>query len=83
MAYNVQSLTNYTNEQNFPILKASILGAKSAQLFFYIQTGIKSSAALNMDVDVIQNDSVGSAVTEGGGDVVFHKNDYSCTYCST
>jgi hypothetical protein len=32
MAYNVQSLTNYTNEQNFPILKASILGVKSSIL---------------------------------------------------
>jgi hypothetical protein len=45
MAYNVQSLTNYTNEQNFPILKASILGVKSS---IFIQTGIKSSAALNI-----------------------------------
>jgi hypothetical protein len=45
MAYNVQ-LVDYTNEQNFPILKASILGVK--QLQFFIQTGIKSSAALNI-----------------------------------
>jgi hypothetical protein len=43
--YNV-ALTNYTNEQNFPILKASILGVK--QLQFSLQTGIKSSAALNI-----------------------------------
>ena len=66
MAYNVQALTDYTNEQNFPILKASILGAKTASIFT-LQTGIKSSAALNlMDVDVVlQNDSVGSSV-EGG-----------------
>jgi hypothetical protein len=33
MAYNVQSLTNYTNEQNFPILKASILGVKQLQFY--------------------------------------------------
>jgi hypothetical protein len=39
--------------------------------FFTLQTGIKSSAALNYGCNVIQNDSVGSAVTEGGGDVVF------------
>jgi hypothetical protein len=34
MAYNVQSLTNYTNEQNFPILKASILGSKDKLQFY-------------------------------------------------
>jgi hypothetical protein len=35
MAYNVQSLTNYTNEQNFPILKASILGSKTASILHF------------------------------------------------
>lgn len=71
MAYNVSQLANYTEEQNFPILKASILGAKTASLF-QLQTGIKSSSAINlMDVDVVlQNDSVGSDVA-GGGDVKF------------
>ena len=71
MAYNVQALADYTNEQNFPILKASILGAKTASLFT-LQTGIKSSAALNlMDVDaVLQSDAVGSDVN-GGGEVRF------------
>lgn len=71
MAYDVQALANYTNEQNFPILKASILGAKTASLF-QLQTGIKSSSALNlMNVDVkLQNDSVGSQV-DGGGNVTF------------
>jgi hypothetical protein len=29
--YNVNALVNYTNEQNFPILKASILGVKQLQ----------------------------------------------------
>lgn len=71
MAYNVSQLANYTEEQNFPILKASILGAKTASLF-QLQTGIKSSSAINlMDVDVVlQNNSVGSDVA-GGGDVKF------------
>jgi hypothetical protein len=71
MAYNVQDLANYTNEQNFPILKKSILGSKTASLFT-LQTGIKSSAELNlMDVDVVlQNDSIGSDVA-GGGEVKF------------
>lgn len=71
MAYNVTALTDYTNEQNFPILKASILGAKTASLFT-LQSGIKSSAALNiMNVDAkLQNDSVGSSV-DGGSNVTF------------
>lgn len=71
MAYNVSLLSDYTNEQNFPILKASILGSKTASLF-NLQTGIKSSAELNiMDVDVVlQDDSVG-ADTAGGGEVKF------------
>lgn len=79
MAYNVTALTDYTNEQNFPILKASILGAKTASLF-QLQTGIKSSAALNlMDVDVIlQNDAIGSDVA-GGGDVKFSQRNISVT----
>jgi hypothetical protein len=69
--YNVSALVDYTNEQNFPILRASILGAKSASLFT-LQTGIKTISALNlMDVDVVlQSDAVGSAV-EGGGEVKF------------
>jgi hypothetical protein len=40
MAYNVQSLTNYTNEQNFPILKASILGSKTANLHFKLVSNL-------------------------------------------
>jgi hypothetical protein len=77
--YNVSALVDYTNEQNFPILKASILGAKSASLFS-LQTGIKTSSALNlMDVDVIlQNDAVGSAV-EGGGEVKFSQRKITVT----
>lgn len=71
MAYNVSLLSDYTNEQNFPILRASILGSKTANLFSF-QSGIKSSAELNiMDVDVVlQDDSVGAS-TAGGGEVKF------------
>ena len=79
MAYNPQALTDYTNEQTLPILRQSILGAKTASLF-QLQTGIKSSAALNiMGVDVkLQNDSVGSAV-DGGGSVTFTQRNLSVT----
>ncbi|MBC5836794.1 hypothetical protein [Flavobacterium muglaense] len=71
MAYSVSSLTDYVNEQNFPILKASVLGAKTASIFT-LQTGIKSSAALNiMAVDAkLQDDSVGAS-TDGGSNVTF------------
>lgn len=71
MAYNVSALTDYTNEQNFPILKASILGAKTASLFT-LQSGIKSSAALNiMNVDIkLQSDAVGAS-TDGASNTTF------------
>ena len=71
MAYNVTGLTDYVNEQNFPLLKASILGAKTASLFI-LQSGIKSSAALNiMNVDAkLQNDGVGAS-TDGGSNTTF------------
>lgn len=79
MAYNVTSLTNYTNEQNFPILRASVLGAKTASLFT-LQTGIKSSSALNlMNVEAkLQNDSVGAS-TDGGSNVTFTQRMISVT----
>lgn len=71
MAYDVSALTNYTNEQNFPILKASIMGAKTASLFT-LQTGIKSAAALNiMSIDpTLQSDAVGAS-TDGASSAVF------------
>lgn len=71
MAYNVNALTDYVNEQNFPILRASVLGAKTASIFT-LQAGIKSSSALNrFDAEaILQDDSIGSDVA-GGGDVTF------------
>jgi hypothetical protein len=77
MAYNVNALTDYTQEQNFPILKASILGAKTASIFT-LQTGIKSSSELNlMNVEaVLQDDSIGADV-EGGGQVTFSQRRLS------
>jgi hypothetical protein len=73
MAYNVAQLADYTNEQALPLLKASILGAKTAKLFqSNLQTGIKHSQALNiMNVEAkFMDDSVGSDVA-GGGNVTF------------
>jgi hypothetical protein len=82
MAYNVQSLITTTNEQNFPILKASILGSKTASIL--LQTGIKSSAALNIMAvtATLQSDAVG-ATTAGGGDVVFLKEMHLLQYVNS
>lgn len=73
MAYNVQALTDYVNEQNLPIIRASIMESKTVSLFkSNIQVGIKHSEALNlMNVDPkLQSDAVGSS-TDGGSDVTF------------
>lgn len=75
MAYNVQSLTDFVNEQKLPILRASIMESKTVELFkSNIQVGIKHSEALNlMSVDPkLQDDSVGSAV-DGNSDVKFEQ----------
>ncbi len=79
MAYNVSLLNDFIKEQNFPILKASVMGAKTASIFT-IQSGIKSSAQLNiMDFDVVlQNDSVGAS-TDGGGNIRFSQRNLKVT----
>jgi hypothetical protein len=71
MAYNVTALTDYVNEQNFPILKASIMGAKTASIFT-VQAGIKSASALNIMTVTgnLQSDAVGAS-TDGTGSVTF------------
>lgn len=71
MAYNVDNLTNYVDEQRFPLLKAAVMGAKTAQLF-EVQAGIKHTAALNyLNTSVVfQNDTEGAS-TAGGGESTF------------
>ena len=65
MAYDVSALNEYINEQNFPLLKKAIFGAKTVSLFEK-QTGIKHSEALNyMDVD---------AVFQANGAIGKHRN---------
>lgn len=71
MAYDISALSEYVNEQKFPLLKKSILGSKTASIFNK-QTGIKHQDTLNfMDTDVVlQSDLEGSDVA-GGGNVKF------------
>jgi len=47
MSYVVNSLPDYVEQNNFPLLRRSVFGAKTASLF-EVQTGVKSSAALNI-----------------------------------
>jgi len=67
MAYNVDALAEYINEQNFPILRKAIMGSKTVDLFAK-QTGIKHSEALNyMDVDaVFQSNAAGEPINSIG-----------------
>lgn len=67
MAYDVSQLANYVNEQNFPILRKSIFGSKTIELFDK-QTGIKHSEALNyMDVDAtFQSNAAGQTIQSIG-----------------
>jgi hypothetical protein len=47
MGFTVSALTNYTNEQNFPLIRASIFGAMTAKMLNK-QTGIKSASTINI-----------------------------------
>lgn len=71
MAYDVSLLSDYVNEQNFPLLKKAIFGAKTASIFRK-QTGIKHTDAINfLEVDaVFQSNRAGDPV-QGAGDVKF------------
>ena len=44
---DVNSLTNYVDEQRLPLIRKAVLAPKSADLF-NLQTGVKSKAALNI-----------------------------------
>lgn len=44
---DVNSLTNYVDEQRLPLIRKAVLSPKSADLF-NLQTGVKSKAALNI-----------------------------------
>lgn len=53
MAYVVTALPDYVKQNNFPLLRRSVFGAKTAGLLT-LQSGVKSSASLNiMDTEVV------------------------------
>lgn len=75
MAYNVTALTDYVDQQQFPLLNRSIAGAKTAGLIT-IQTGVKSTDALNiMETDVTFQDDGCSRTA--AGDTTFSQRELS------
>lgn len=53
---DVSTITGYVDEQRLPLIGKAILGAKSAELF-NLQTGVKSTAALNLiDTNAVLGD---------------------------
>lgn len=62
----VSSLPAYVEQKRLPLISKAILGAKSARLFT-LQTGIKSSAALNLiDTNVVFGDGKTCGWAEAG-----------------
>lgn len=56
MSINVNTLTQYVDEQRLPLIRKAVLAPKSADLF-NLQTGVKSQAALNiLTTDVVFGD---------------------------
>ena len=56
MALNVETIKGYVDEQRLPLIGKAVLNAKSAKLF-NLQTGVKSTAALNLlDTTVVFGD---------------------------
>ena len=65
MGYDLSTLTDYTREHNLPLLKKSLFGSRTANLFAK-QTGIKSKAALNLfDTDAQFQDGACSFISSG------------------
>jgi hypothetical protein len=65
MAYVVSSLTDYVKENNFPLLSASVFGAKSAGLMT-VQSGIKSSSTINIMDTAVAFQADGCSRTASG-----------------
>jgi hypothetical protein len=69
MAFNVSALTDYVKQDNFPLIRKSIFGGKTASLVTK-QTGIKSSATINIiDVGVTFQANTGCSFDASGDDV--------------
>lgn len=63
---DVQTITGYVEEKRLPLIGKAVLGAKSSELF-NLQTGVKSTAALNLlDTSVVFGDGASCGWDEAG-----------------
>lgn len=62
----IDSLTNYVQQERLPLITKAVLGSKSVKLF-NLQTGVKTSAALNLlDTDVQFQDGLTCGFQDAG-----------------
>lgn len=73
MSYDVSALSDYVDEQNFPLLKKTVFGNKSAQKM-NLQTGVKSSTALNRLETTITFQDDGCSRSASGDDTISQRN---------
>lgn len=66
MAFDVNTITGYVDEKRLPLIGKAVLGARSSELF-NLQTGVKSTAALNLlDTTVEFGDGASCGWDEAG-----------------
>lgn len=66
MALNVNTITGFVDEKRLPLIGKAVLGARSSELF-NLQTGVKSTAALNLlDTSVVFGDGASCGWNEAG-----------------
>ena len=74
MAFNVESLPSYVDEQRLPLIRKAVIGAKSAKLM-NLQTGVKGVAALNLlSTDATFGDGANCGWTEAGTSTFTQRN---------
>ena len=74
MAFNVETLPSYVDEQRLPLIRKAVIGAKSAKLM-NLQTGVKGVAALNLlSTDATFGDGANCGWTEAGTSTFTQRN---------
>jgi hypothetical protein len=71
MSFNVSSLTNYINEQSTELIGRSFFESRSAQYFGGLQTGIKTSDALQLLAVTAVPQADSSCAFNASGDTTF------------
>lgn len=74
MAFNVESLPSYVEEQRLPLIQKAVIGAKSVKLM-NLQTGVKGVAALNLlSTDATFGDGGACGWEEAGTSTLSQRN---------